>query len=119
MARILLAAVVAALVAALAASVGQAAPPKLVGTTGPGYTITLTMGGKKVKTLKAGKYKLVVNDRASIHSFNLDGPKGFEKTFTSVGFTGTKSFVLTLKKGKYKFYCQAHESFMFGRFVVK
>ena len=119
MTRIALAALVAALVAALAASVGAAAPPTLVGTVGPGFTITLTKGGKKVKILKAGKYKLVIHDKASIHNYNLDGPNGFAKTFTSVGFVGTKSIVLNLKKGKYKFYCQPHESFMFGNFVVK
>ena len=121
MKRMLVAAAGLGLVAALAVAVpvGSAAPPKLIGTVGPGYTISLTKGGKKVKTLKAGKYTFVINDRASIHNFNLDGPKGFEKVFTSVSFTGTKKFTLTLKRGKYKFYCQPHESFMFGRFVVK
>ena len=110
-----------AVVAALAVAVpfASAAPPKLVGTVGPGFTISLTKGGKKVKTLKPGKYTFVINDRASVHNFNLDGPNGFEKVFTSVPFTGTKKVTLTLKRGKYKFYCRPHESFMFGRFVVK
>jgi plastocyanin len=119
MTRIYFAAAVAALVAALAASVGAAAPPTLVGTVGPGFTITLTKGGQKVKVLKAGKYKLVVHDKGSSHSYNFVGPNGFAKTFTGVGFTGTKSFLLNLKKGKYKFFCQPHQSFMFGNFVVK
>jgi plastocyanin len=96
-----------------------ASTPKLQGTVGPGYTISLKKAGKKVTTLKAGKYTFVIADKASIHNFELDGPKGFEKTFTSVPFTGTKTITLTLKAGKYKFYCEPHESTMFGRFTVK
>ena len=30
----------------------------------------------------------------------------------------TKTFTVTLKKGTYKFYCQPHESTMFGNFTV-
>jgi hypothetical protein len=33
----------------------QAATPKVTGTVGPGYTISLTKGGKKATTLKSGK----------------------------------------------------------------
>ena len=95
-----------------------AATPKLVGTVGPGYTITLTKAGKKVTKLKAGKYTFVIADKASIHNFSLDGPKGFEKTLTTVPFKGMKTMTLTLKAGKYKFYCEPHESTMFGNFTV-
>ena len=114
-----------ALVVALAAAVvgatatsSMAAPPKLVGTVGPGFTIKLTQGGRKVTKLKAGKYTFVINDKSSIHSYGLDGPNGFAKDFTSVSFKGTKTFTLTLKKGKYKYYCTPHESSMFGNFTV-
>ena len=41
-----------------------------------------------------------------------------QKTFTSVPFKGTKTITMTLKKGKYKFYCEPHESTMFGNFTV-
>ena len=68
--------------------------------------------------LKAGKYTFVISDKSSIHSYGLDGPNGFAKDFTSVSFKGTKTFTITLKKGKYKFYCQPHESTMFGNFTV-
>ena len=110
-------ALVAALVGVTATS-SSAAPPKLVGTVGPGFTITLTQSGKKVTKLKAGKYTFVINDKSSMHSYGLDGPNGFAKDFTSVAFKGTKTFTLTLKKGKYKYYCTPHESFMFGHFTV-
>jgi plastocyanin len=112
---------VVALVAALAgviATSSWAAPPKLVGTVGPGFTITLTKGGKKVTKLPAGKYTFVIADKSSAHSYGLDGPQGFAKDFTTVPFQGTKTSTLTLKKGKYKFYCKAHESTMFGNFTV-
>jgi plastocyanin len=107
-----------ALVALALASVATAAPPKLIGTVGPGYTITLKKAGTKVTKLRAGKYTFVITDRAPIHNYNLDGPNGFEKTFTSVPFKGTKTITLTLKPGKYKFYCEPHESTMFGKFTV-
>jgi plastocyanin len=110
---------VAVIAALIVVSSAAAAAPKLVGTVGPSFTITLTQGGKKVTTLKAGKYIFVINDRASIHSYGLDGPNGFAKDFTSVPFKGTKTFALTLERGTYKYYCQPHESSMFGNFRVK
>jgi len=105
-------------VTASLASASLASTPKLTGTVGPGFTITLAQGGKKVTKLKAGKYTLVVNDKSSMHSYGLDGPNGFAKDFTSVSFKGTKTFTVTLKAGKYKFYCTPHESTMFGNFTV-
>ncbi len=90
----------------------------LVGTVGPGYTIGLTVNGQKLVRLKAGTVKLVIHDRASIHAWSLDGPNGFAKDFTTVPFVGTKTVVLKLKAGKYKFYCPPHESMMFGHFTV-
>src|SRR4029453_10804593 len=90
-----------AVAAALAATgSGSAALAKTVnGTVGPGFTIGLTMQGKKVTKLKAGTaYRFVIADRADIHDFHLSGP-GFNRVLTSVEFTGTKSFVLRLKKG--------------------
>jgi plastocyanin len=96
----------------------RAATTKLVGTVGPGYTISLTVGGKKVARLKAGTYTLTINDKASIHAWSLDGPNGFARDFTKVPFVGTKTFTVKLKAGKYKYYCPPHESMMFGHFTV-
>jgi plastocyanin len=106
--------------AALAATgTGSAATAKTVnGTVGPGFTIGLTMHGKKVTNLKAGKpYRFVISDRADMHDFHLSGP-GFNRVLTSVEFTGTKSFVLRLKKGSYRFLCDPHAEIMHGRFQV-
>ena len=118
MRRLLVALVVMTVATALLASASPAATPKLIGTVGPGYTITLTQGGKKVTKLKAGTYTFVITDKSSMHNYGLDGPKGFEKDFTSVPFKGIKTFTLKLKAGKYKYYCQPHESAMFGNFTV-
>ena len=101
-----------------AAFARQAATPLLVGTDGPGYTINLKVGGKTLVRLKAGSYTFVIHDRASIHAWSLDGPNGFAKDLTAVPFVGTKTVILKLKAGKYKFYCPPHESTMFGRFTV-
>ena len=110
----------AALAAAAAvASSALAAPAatKLVGTVGPGFTITLKDGtGKVVKALKAGSYTIVVNDKASIHDFHLTGP-GVDKTTTVAGM-GTQTWNVTLKKGKYHYQCDPHSTSMFGNFTV-
>jgi hypothetical protein len=96
-----------------------AVPATLAGTVGPGFTISLKLNGKAVTTLKPGTYRLVVSDQASIHSFSLDGPSGFEKAVTTVPFVGSKTVMLTLKAGAYKYYCPPHEATMFARFTVK
>jgi plastocyanin len=109
-------------VAAAAFSTGafarHAATPVLAGTDGPGYTITLKLKGKTVKTLKAGTYKVAISDKSSIHGWSLDGPHGFAKDISPVPFTGSKTVTLKLKAGAYKFYCPSHESTMFGHFKV-
>ena len=66
----------------------QASTPKLIGTVGPGYTITLKKGTAKVKTL------------------------------TGTSFQGKKTVTVTLKKGSWKFYCSIHEPQMLGFFKV-
>ena len=115
-ATIAAAAVLAA--AAVAVAPAVAATPVLRGTVGPGFTITLTKGGKSVKTLARGRYKLVVADKSSIHNFELEGP-GIGELETDVSETGTSAFTVTLKKVKYVFYCKPHRTTMRGSFVVR
>ena len=98
----------------LAVTPTQAAVPKLVGTVGPGSTITLTKSGAKVTKLKAGTYSITVNDLASVHNFHLTGPGVNKKT--SIGGTGKTTWTVPLQKGKtYRFVCDAHP-FMKGSF---
>jgi non-ribosomal peptide synthetase component E (peptide arylation enzyme) len=99
----------------LAVGPGQAALPKLVGTTGPGFTITLKKSGTKVTKLKAGKYSLTVSDLSSQHNFHLTGPGVNKKT--TVGGTGKTTWTVTLQKGKtFRFVCDPHASTMKGSF---
>jgi hypothetical protein len=94
------------------------AVPKLHGTIGPGYTISLKDAhGKKVTTLKAGKYTFVVRDEANIHNFTLNGPGIKNKTITDTSFEGTKTVTLTLRRGSYTFYCTVHPTIS-GTFKV-
>jgi plastocyanin len=112
------AALAASLALAAPALAGQTAATPLAGSVGPGFTITLTMGGKAVKTLKHGTYKITVKDKASIHDFDLFGP-GVKNVITSVPFVGTKSVTVTFKKGTYTFQCDPHaRSGMKGTFKV-
>jgi plastocyanin len=114
--------------AALALAVGVAAgasgqgtsTPTLKGTVGPAFTISLTKGGTKVKSLKAGTYKVTVNDKSPLHNFTLERetkPK-IEKHITTTASTGTKTITITLKRGQWKYYCSVHESLMHGFFKV-
>jgi plastocyanin len=108
----------AAALTAVSVAVASAATTatKLVGTVGPGFTITLTKSGKKVKTLKPGKYTILIRDKSNIHNFHLTGP-GLNKK-TSVGAVGNKTWAVTLKKGAYRYVCDPHASAMKGSFKV-
>ena len=100
-----------AVVALILALPALAATPVFKGTVGPGFTIKMT-----TKPTKAGKIKLVINDRSNVHNFHLTGPGVNVKT--SVSAIGTKTFTITLKKGTYKFICDPHP-FMKGSFTVR
>ena len=102
---------------ALAANASPMSTKKLVGTVGPGFTITLKQGSKMVKKLKPGKYTIVVHDKAASHNFRLKGP-GLNKMITSVGFVGTKTVTVKLKKGKYTYDCDPHFALMHHSFTV-
>ena len=108
-------------VAIVASAEARSSSTRLIGTVGPGYTITLKKGTAKVKTLKAGKYTFVITDKASIHDFTIEREKGgpkIEKTLTGTSFQGKKTVTVTLKTGSWKFYCSIHEPQMFGFFKV-
>jgi Copper binding proteins, plastocyanin/azurin family len=89
-----------------------AATPKLPGSVGPGFTISMK------KPTKAGKYSLVVSDKSDEHNFHLKGPGGVNVK-TTVGFTGTKTFAIKVVKGKYTFVCDPHVSTMKGSFTIR
>jgi hypothetical protein len=115
--------VTVAIVAAALAVDGLASasgPTKLLGTVGPGFTISLkSRAGKRLTTLKRGKYSLVVMDRASIHNFTVKGPGIANRMITGTAFVGTKTAVLTLKPGKYTLYCTVHPTMVRTTLTVK
>jgi plastocyanin len=107
-----------AAISLLLIATASAAPKNVVATVGPGFTIDVKLDGKKVTKLKAGvPYRFTVKDKSSIHDFHLSGP-GVNKVITGVGFTGTQSVVVTLKKGTYRFVCDPHAASMRGSFTA-
>jgi plastocyanin len=99
-----------AIVASLALAVPSLAAARtntLIGTDGPGFTITMNK-----KTVKAGTYVIIIRDRSSIHNFHLTGP-GVNKT-TSVPAVRTTKWKVKLKRGTYHFVCDPHRSIMHG-----
>lgn len=111
----LLALPVAALVVV---GVAGAEGPRLAGTVGPGFSITLVdAAGSAVTRLAAtGPYELAVDDRSEEHNFHLTGP-GVDQT-TLVSEVGSKTFQLTLQDGTYNFICDVHPLQMRGSFTV-
>jgi plastocyanin len=110
------------LLGALGAALAVTAPagaviPKLTGTVGPGFTISLKRFKKPLVSLKAGTYSITVSDKSNIHNFHLRGP-GVNKQITAVGFVGTKSITVKLTKGVYRFVCDPHATTMKGSFKV-
>jgi hypothetical protein len=93
------------------------AVPRLQGTIGPGFTISLKRATAPVRLLKAGRYTFVVADKSSIHNFTLKGPGATNRTITGTGFVGIKTLTLALRRGTYMFYCTVHPSIT-GSFKV-
>lgn len=115
----------AALVAVSLAVVSAAAPaakPTLVGKVGfhDRYSITLTFAnGRKVRSLPAGTYRLVVHDYSSIHNFALGSQTQNKRLFTTgIPWIGTRTYTVHLVPGRYAFACSAHFQTMNGTFVV-
>lgn len=109
----------AAVTAAVAAAPAPAATPKrLVATVGPGFTITVTMGGRKVRTLRPGAYRITVRDRSGFHNFRLRGP-GRVNRATSVAAVQNATWTVRLVRGRYTYVCDPHASSMRGTFNVR
>jgi len=98
--------IVAAITAAAALATAQAATPVLKGEVGPGFTIEVKKAGKDVTKLKAGTYRIKIEDKSDIHNFHLMGP-GLNKS-TTISFVGEKTWKIKLKPGKYTYQCDPH-----------
>jgi plastocyanin len=113
----LVVAALAAVVLLVPALAGSAKSSGLVGEVGPGYSIEVKKAGKDLKTIKAGTYRIKVEDKASIHNFHLKGP-GLNKK-TGIGFKGDTTWTIKLKPGRYTYQCDPHAAMgMKGSFKV-
>jgi hypothetical protein len=84
--------------ATLTAGVDSAGKPKL------------TLKSKTVKTLKAGRYKLVVTDPSKSSAVMLVRSGGKATTLTGVAFSGHKTIGVTLAAGQWKLYASSRPS---------
>lgn len=117
-AALTLAALLTALTVAPAGGAATVDGHRLLGTVGPGFTITLTnAAGRRLVRVRAGSYVLIVRDRSRIHDFHLTGP-GLDRVVTGVAFRGTKTLRVTLKPGRYRYLCDPHAFAMHGSFRV-
>jgi hypothetical protein len=107
---------------ALSTGAGGASSRVLLAKVGlhDSYRITLTLAnGRRVRTLPAGTYTIVVQDYSTLHNFALGSVTQNRRLFTgSVGGTGIKRYTLKLTAGTYAYACSAHPQTMHGTFVV-
>lgn len=90
---------------------------QLVGTVGPGFSITLaTADGRLVTQLDPGTYEITVRDLSDDHNFRLLGP-GVEE-FTPVEGMGTFTWPVTFREGRYSVWCDPHSTQMMREFTV-
>jgi hypothetical protein len=95
-----------------------AAPKAINGTVGPGFTITLKQNGRQGDEAQGGRAVPLRDQRSVVDSRLPPFWPGIDKVITAVGFTGSKSIIVKLKKGTYTFKCDPHASFMHGSFKV-
>ncbi|HWQ22536.1 MAG TPA: hypothetical protein VNK94_00355 [Gaiellaceae bacterium] len=91
-----------------------AAGSRLLLTSGPGFSITLTTAaGKPFRALERGSYTVVVRDRSRIHSAHLVAP-GFDRR-TGIPALGRETWKVRLARvGTLRFFCDAHPASMRG-----
>ena len=95
----------------------RAENPRLTATVGPAFTLTLVdASGQTVRQLDPGTYDITVRDLSDEHNFHLFGP-GVDRA-TTVDGTGTVTWTVTFRDGRYSFVCDPHSSAMRGEFVA-
>ena len=72
--------------------------------------------GRKLRSIRAGTYRIKIEDKATIHNFRLRGP-GINRA-TSVPRRSEQIWTVKLQKGTYRFLCDPHAATMRGTFRV-
>jgi hypothetical protein len=80
---------------------------KLAATIGRAGKATLTRGGTRVATLKAGRYDLAVDDGDAHAGFFVRHGAGKPLTVTSLAFVGSTTKRLSLTAGTWSFFSKA------------
>ncbi len=89
----------------------------LKGEVYPNFKIEMkNKANRALKTVKAGTYRIKIEDKSAIHNFHLVGP-GVNKS-TSVSRVGETTWTIKLNPGTYTFLCDPHASMMRGSFRV-
>jgi hypothetical protein len=94
--------------------------PRLLGTAGPGRTISLVDAQRRrVKSLHPGMYRFVIRDRSIHENFHLSGPNiGGLAGVTGIRFRGTVTWKLKLVSGTYRYRSDTHPKTVHGSFRV-
>jgi plastocyanin len=106
---------------ALAGTAGAASTKDSFGLKGEVYAKGMKIemknaNNRPLTTVRAGTYRIKIEDEATIHNFHLRGP-GVNKT-TSIPRRSEQIWTVQLRKGKYTFVCDPHARFMLGTFRV-
>jgi len=81
-----------------------APPARLLALVSVAGKVTLTLHGKNVGTLKAGKYELQVDDAAPRAGFFVERQGGKAVTVTSIAFVGKRTRQITLTVGRWMYF---------------
>lgn len=94
-----------------AATPSAAIGSRLALTVGPGARISLkTSAGKPVTLLRPGAYTIVARDRSTAHNARIRGAGAAHAT--GVGFVGTTTWRVVLRKGTLVVQCDRHKATM-------
>ncbi len=88
---------------------GVAIKGTLAAMLSPQGVLSLTLKGKTVSRLPAGRYTFAVTDRDPKGSFVIVGPKKAAKNLTGVKFVGKRSATLKLTAGRWTYYAGARK----------
>ena len=76
----------------------------LLGAVSAAGKLTLTVKGKAVSSLPAGRYRISVTDRSSRNGFTIQEIRRAATTVSGVSFVGKRSVTLDLAAGQWFFY---------------